>query len=108
MNTQDIARTLATLFGELVDGAPASGAYMLNAGDAGLLRSLEALSATAASAPTRTGSSIAAHVDHVRYGLSLMNQWSAGNDPFKDAHWRPSWTHSPVTEEDWPRLRAGL
>ena len=91
MNTQDIARTLATLFSELVDGAPASGAYMLNAGDAGLLRSLETLSASAASAPTRTGSSIAAHVDHLRYGLSLMNQWSAGNNPFKDADWSASW-----------------
>jgi hypothetical protein len=24
-----------------------------------------------------TGSSIAAHVDHLRYGSSLMNRWSA-------------------------------
>ena len=101
MNTQDIARTLATLFGELVDGASPSGAYMLNAGDAGLLRSLEALSPTAASAPTRTGSSIAAHVDHVRYGLSLMNQWSAGDNPFKDADWSASWKKTTVTEEEW-------
>ena len=108
MNTQDIARTLATLFGELVDGAPASGAYMLNAGDAGLLRSLEALSPTAASAPTRTGSSIAAHVDHLRYGLSLMNQWSAGDNPFKDADWSASWKKTTVTDEEWRRLRADL
>lgn len=108
MNTQDIARTLATLFSELVDGAPASGAYMLNAGDAGLLRSLETLSASAASAPTRTGSSIAAHVDHLRYGLSLMNQWSAGNNPFKDADWSASWKRTAVTDEEWRRLRDDL
>jgi hypothetical protein len=38
--------------------APSSEVYMLNAGDHGLLRSLETLS------PTATGSSIAAHVDH--------------------------------------------
>ncbi|MET0214536.1 MAG: hypothetical protein ABW292_16110 [Vicinamibacterales bacterium] len=80
MNTNLFANTLARLFGELVDGAPDSGGYMLNAGDAGMLRSLDNLSATAASTPTATGSSIAAHVDHVRYGLSLMNRWSAGEE----------------------------
>jgi hypothetical protein len=41
MNTKDIANTLATLLRELIDGAPTSGGYMLNAGDHGLLRSLE-------------------------------------------------------------------
>ena len=91
MNTNPVANTLATLFGELVHGAPASGGYMLNAGDAGMLRSLDNLSATAASAPTTTGSSIAAHVDHVRYGLSLMNRWSAGENPFGNADWSASW-----------------
>jgi hypothetical protein len=108
MNTKDIAGTLATLFGELVEGAPSSGAYMLNAGDQGLLRSLEKLSATAASSQTATGSSIAAHVDHVRYGLSLMNRWSAGDDPFKDADWSASWKRTTVSEDEWRNLRADL
>src|SRR5215470_13097002 len=98
MNTKEIAGTLATLFSELVEGAPRSGAYMLNAGDPGLLQSLETLSATAASAPTVTGSSIAAHVDHLRYGLSLMNRWSGGDDPFKDADWSASWKKTKVSE----------
>jgi len=108
MNTQEIATTLATLFGELVDGAPASGGYMLNAGDVGMLRSLDAFPATAASTLTPTGSSIAAHVDHVRYGLSLMNRWSAGDHPFKDADWSASWKKTTVTDEEWRRVRADL
>ena len=108
MNTNEVAPTLATLFAELVDGAPASGAYVLNAGDRGMLRSLDTLPATAASAATTTGSSIAAHVDHVRYGLSLMNRWSAGNNPFKDADWSASWKKTTVTEDEWRRLRADL
>ena len=108
MNTQEIAGTVATLFGELVDGAPSSGAYMLNAGDPGMLRSLDKLSAVAASTPTPTGSSIAAHVDHVRYGLSLMNRWSAGDNPFKDADWSASWKNVSVTDDQWRRLRADL
>ncbi len=108
MRTDDLASTLKTLFSELVFGAPASGAYMLNAGDDGLLRSLDKLSAAAASALTPTGSSIAAHVDHVRYGLSLMNRWSAGENPFGDADWSQSWRNTTVGEDEWRELRADL
>jgi hypothetical protein len=108
VNTNLFANTLATLFGELVDGAPASGGYMLNAGDAGMLRSLDNLSATAASTPTATGSSIAAHVDHVRYGLSLMNRWSAGENPFRNADWSASWKKTTVSDHEWDTLRRDL
>jgi hypothetical protein len=108
MNTNPFANALATLFGELVYGAPASGGYMLNAGDVGMLRSLDTLSATAASAQTTTGSSIAAHVDHVRYGLSLMNRWSAGENPFRDADWNVSWKRSTVSDHEWDTLRRDL
>ena len=87
MNTSEIARTLSTLFGELVNGAAKDSGYMLNGGDEGLLRSLEKLSAEDASALTATGSSIAAHADHLRYGLSLMNRWSQGENPFGSADW---------------------
>ena len=96
MNTKDIAPTLGTLFAELVNGAAASGAYMLNAGDAGLLASLDQLTAAAASRLTTTGSSIAAHVEHLRYGLSLMNRWNAGENPFADADWSVSWKKTVV------------
>ncbi len=87
MNTAEISSTLGTLLAELVDGASKEGGYMLNPGDEGLIRSLEKLSAADASALTATGSSIAAHVDHVRYGLSLMNRWSQGENPFDSADW---------------------
>lgn len=108
MHTDDFARTLGTLFSELINGAPADGAYMLNSGDEGLLRSLDKLSAEAASAKTPTGSSIAAHVDHLRYGLSLMNRWSTGENPFADADWSTSWTKTTVSEEQWRTRREQL
>src|SRR5262245_21781656 len=91
MNTRELAATMATLFGELVDGPPEAAAYMLNRGDAGLLRSLDKLTARDASASVPGGGSIAAHADHLRYGLSLMNRWSAGENPFDDADWSVSW-----------------
>jgi hypothetical protein len=108
MRTDDIAPSLATIFGELAMGASDKGAYVLNGGDRGLLRSLDDLSADAASALTPTGSSIAAHVDHVRYGLSLMNRWKPGENPFAGADWSESWRKTTVTEEEWRMLRAGL
>ena len=108
MHTGDIAGTLGTLFSELVEGAPVSGGYMLNNGDHGLLRSLDTLSSSAASARTSTGSSIAAHVDHVRYGLSLMNRWGAGENPFRDADWSVSWKRSTVSDHEWDTLRRDL
>jgi hypothetical protein len=57
---------------------------------------------------TPTGSSIAAHVDHLRYGLSLMNRWSAGESPFKDADWSASWKKTAVSETEWQTLRSEL
>ena len=108
MRTDDVAKTLATLFSELIAGPSASGAYMLNAGDRGLLASLDPLPAAAASALTPTGSSIAAHVDHVRYGLSLLNRWSAGANPFEGADWSASWKKTTVTDEEWWALCVDL
>ena len=108
MNTADISKTLGTLLAELVDGSSQDGGYMLNGGDAGLLRSLEKLSAAEASARTPTGSSIAAHVDHLRYGLSLMNRWSQGENPFESADWSASWRKTTVSDPEWQQLRADV
>lgn len=102
--------SLALLFGELIDGPTPHAAYMLNSGDRGLLQSLDDLSAQAASAsPVTGGASIAAHVDHLRYGLSLMNRWTDGDpDPWSDADWRASWNRTTVTSAQWTVLRAQL
>lgn len=108
MNTTSFGDTLPTLLAELVDGAPQSGAYMLNRGDPGLLQSLDRLSARAASAASAGGGTIAAHVDHLRYGLSLMNRWSAGENPFDDADYSASWRRTDVSDIEWEELRTGL
>jgi hypothetical protein len=101
--------SLALLFSELIDG-PKGACYMLNSGDRGLLASLDALSPAAASAvPRGGGASIAAHVDHVLYGLHLMNQWAAGDDdPWSDADWTASWQRTSVDDAEWAALRAQL
>ena len=98
--------SLALLFAELTDGPSPEAAYMLNGGDPGLLRSLESLSAEAASRPSAPGAaSIAAHVDHLCYGLDLMNRWHDGEaDPWSSADWTASWRRITVTEREWAAL----
>ena len=108
MNTGEFAKTLGVLLGELVDGAAKDGGYMLNPGDEGLLRSLGKVSAADASALTPTGSSIAAHVDHLRYGLSLMNRWSQGENPFESADWGASWRKTVVSDSEWAQRVSEL
>ena len=108
MRTDDITSSLTTLFSELVNGAPTTGAYILNRGDVGLLAALDGLSAYDASAPRTGGATIAAHVEHLRYGLSLMNRWAAGESPFEEALWAPSWRTTTVGDAEWAELRAGL
>jgi hypothetical protein len=110
MRTDEITRALSTLFAELTDGAAeAGGNFMLNAGDPGLLKSLDLLSADEASRNVHGGATIAAHAQHVRYGLSLMNEWGAhGGNPFADAKWDEAWKLSTVDDAAWREIRAGL
>src|SRR5687767_8269961 len=108
MRTDELTRTLENLFGELMHGVSGKGGFMLNVGDRGLLRSLERLSGPEASAATPTGSSIAAHVAHIAYGLSLLNRWSQGENPFTTADWAASWKRTNVTDVEWEALRIQL
>ena len=110
MHTAPVASLLASLFSELVDGVRVKGAaFVLNSGDVGLLRSLDTLAAAEASRSIDGGATIAAHAQHVRYGLSLMNRWAAeGGNPFADATWDAAWKVSTVDDAAWREIRDGL
>jgi hypothetical protein len=110
MHTTDTSRAVSRLFAELVDGTSTPGeAFILNSGDIGLLRSLERLSAADASQSTNDGATIAAHAQHVRFGLSLMNRWAReGGNPFADATWDEAWKISALDDEAWRNIRTGL
>lgn len=113
MHTNDMAPGLARIFAELIDGTSASGGFdggfVLNKGDVGLLRSLDRLSAAEASRSVNGGATIGAHAQHLRYGLSLMNEWAAeGGNPFANARWDEAWKTSAVNDAQWSEIRAGL
>ena len=110
MRTDETARSLAHLFSELVDGVTSSaGGFILNKGDVGLMKSLDHLSAGDASRSASDGATIAAHAQHVRYGLSLMNEWAAnGGNPFANAKWDEAWQIKTVGDDQWKEIRQGL
>ena len=110
MRTPDSVPVLAHLFSELINGAVADGgAFILNSGDVGLLRSLDKISPAEASRSVNDGATIAAHAQHVRYGLSLMNEWATeGGDPFANAKWDEAWKTNVVNAAEWDEIRSGL
>src|SRR5947209_2200035 len=79
-NTDSVFVTaLHTLLVELFDGPRGDACFVLNRGDPGLIKQLQDLDAVAASTRTIPGrTTVAAHVDHVLYGLDLLNRWADG------------------------------
>lgn len=102
-----LGHVLVTLLGEALYG-PRGDAFFLNTGDRGLIASLDALSAETASARPGGRSSVASHVEHLRYGLDLLNREAKGERLWAVANWADAWTHQAVTEEQWRTLRADL
>ena len=112
MTTTDsiFLRALSSMLTEIFDGPPGQEAYVLNPGDPGLLRQLDTIDATTASTPLVHGrSTVAAHVDHVQFGLSILIRWFAGEaNPFAGADYNGSWKRTTVSEEQWRSLRDAL
>jgi hypothetical protein len=109
MRTDDFTKGLTRVFSELTEGTHPKGGFVLNTGDIGLLRSLDKLSAEDASQSAHGGATIAAHAQHLRYGLSLMNDWGKnGGNPFANARWDAAWKLSTVDEAQWQEIRNGL
>jgi hypothetical protein len=107
--SSELHAALTALLRELVHGAPADACYVLNPKDPGLLASLDRITAAAASAPAHGGgASIAAHVDHLKYGFNLMNRWAQGENPFGSSDFAASWKRGTVDDRAWSNLRTGL
>ena len=103
----ELRRSIVDLLHELLDG-PGRVGFVLNPGDAGLLASLRALTAKDASARPGGRSSVAAHVDHLRYGFELLNRSAAGEDPWAGADYSASWRKQEVGDAEWRALLDSL
>jgi hypothetical protein len=103
-------RALSNMLTEIFDGPPGQEAYLLNPGDPGLLRQLDTIEAkTASQRPMPGKTTIASHVDHIHFGLSILNRWAAGDaNAWAGADWNGSWQRPTVTDDQWRTLRGGL
>jgi hypothetical protein len=109
VNTAELTPVLTGLMSEIVHGAPTDAAFVLNRGDAGLLASLDKLDATAASTSSHGGATIAAHVNHVTFGISLLNRWASGEEnPWATADWKAAWQTTKVSTDEWDQLRRRI
>ena len=110
MDDSVFQRALSNMLTEIFNGPPGQEAYVLNPGDLGLLRQLETIDATTASTPPTPGQkNIAAHVDHVTFGLAILNLWASGEaNPWAGADFNASWQRTAVTDDQWRALRDAL
>jgi hypothetical protein len=112
MTTTDsiFQRALSNMLAEIFDGPPGQEAYLLNPGDPGLFRQLDTIAASRASTRPMSGKPpIVAHVDHLRFGLSVLNRWAAGEpNPWASADFDASWQCTTVTDDQWQALRHDL
>lgn len=109
MTTADLCSSLSALLRELVHGTAPTGGFVLNPEDQGLLASLARMDAAQASASSHGGATIAAHIAHLAYGLSLMNRWATeGGNPFVSADWAAAWRVGAVSDAEWARLQEQL
>jgi hypothetical protein len=91
---------------EAFEGPAQGWGYFTDQGpEAGLLGTLERLSAADASRPVG-GSSVAAHAQHVAFGLAVSSAWIRGDNTPQD--WTQSWAVRAVDEAGWDGLREKL
>ncbi len=97
---------LLAVLREAFEGPSPNWGYFTDRGaEGGLFGTLARLSAAEASRPLG-GSSIAAHVHHVIFGLGVSSASVQGDHAPRD--WRESWRVSAVNETDWLRMKEEL
>lgn len=104
---RELTATLSSLFRELLEGRPRDEpVWMISGGhESGAYGTTEGLSAEQASRELN-GTTLAAHVEHLRWALQLVNDYFDGQAPTAD--WSASWSVKEVDEAGWEDLKAGL
>lgn len=101
-----VIEQLLGVLDEAFAGPPEAWSYFTdNSPDAGLLGTLATLSAAEASRPWG-GTTIAAHVNHILFGLAASSAWIRGDrDP---RNWQESWRVRAVDDAAWSRMLEEL
>lgn len=102
-----ITASLAGLYRELLEGMPAGEpTWITNGGpEGGLYGTVSGLTAEQASREL-DGTTAAAHTEHVRWAMQLVNDHFDGVEP--TSNWSESWKVKAVEERAWAQLRDDL
>lgn len=102
IDVHEIVGQILDVLGEAFEGPKERWSYFTDTrSDAGLFGTLGKLAAADASR-TRGKTSIAAHVNHVIFGLDASARWIEGD---RTTHnWKESWATSSVNNEEWARM----
>jgi hypothetical protein len=107
INVDDFKNSLLTLLAEGFGVSDAPDGFFLDDGQAGLLGTIDKLSAATASARLRPqNATIAAHSNHILYLLDVFVLYERGERPA--AGWESSWEVQVVDEAAWDALRAAV
>ncbi|NJD61013.1 MAG: hypothetical protein C3F13_01195 [Anaerolineales bacterium] len=111
MNTNDVIQSIITLFSEAYAGPPdpKSTWFIDNEPDSGILGLIANVSALEASISTHRndpGTTIAAHVEHLRWSLANANRALQGEE--YRGSWKESWNTLQADETRWEQLKSEL
>lgn len=102
----EVVGQLLAVLGEAFEGSQQPSSYFTDGpADTALLGTLAKLSAKQASQPVG-GTSVAAHVHHVTFGLGASIAWIGGDRSPRD--WQESWQVKTVDDKAWTRLQGQL
>lgn len=105
LKKEHFLRNLLTIFRETFEGSPeGQGSAYLDRG-AGIFKTLEALSAEAAS-KMLGGASIAAHTEHAKFYLDRLCEFINGRT--EAVNWEESWLIETVNDAEWDALRDSV
>lgn len=103
-----LTRIFQDRYRELLEGMPEGEPTWVTSGGraGGIYGLLDGLSAEQASRPAPGGSTVAAHAEHLRWAIAMVNNYFRGETG--GAEWSESWLVSAVDEAAWKELRAAL
>lgn len=104
---EQLTTTLHDRYQELLEGAPAGEPTWVTTGGpgGGAYGTVEGLTANQASMAI-DGTTLAAHTEHLRWALQLVNDYFDGKEPTSD--WSASWQVKEVDDAAWSQLQASL
>ncbi len=104
IKAEDFSKSLNYLFKETFEGSPKERSMYLDSG-AGIFSTIVDLSAENASISI-AGANIAAHTEHLRYYLDVLNNFLNGTVQVAD--WSKSWNIEEVSDNEWKEINENL